>query len=160
MRAGFTGTRNGMTWKQKATFAVYLREHPDITEFHHGDCVGSDEDSTQLLPYDIYTIAHPPEKTARRAYTTNDETRPPRDYLDRNHDIVDDTDILIATPAAPETVRSGTWATIRYARTTGKPVVIINPDGSITMETPCHPAGHGSAPTPTTPKTLFSTSSE
>ncbi len=141
MRAGFTGTRNGMTWKQKAAFATYIHDHPEITEFHHGDCAGSDEDAHNRLHYGIYTITHPPENPARRAFTDADETRPPKPYLERDRDIVDETDILIATPAGPETLRSGTWATIRHARKTGKPVLIINPDGSTSLETLCTPEG-------------------
>lgn len=49
----------------------------------------------------------------------------------RNHDIVDATEWLIATPKKFEEIRSGTWATVRYAKKVKKPVTIIWPDGSI-----------------------------
>lgn len=56
----------------------------------------------------------------------------PRPYLDRNHDIVDATDVLIAVPnSVKEELRSGTWATIRYAKRTKQPLMVIPPDGHI-----------------------------
>lgn len=75
---------------------------------------------------------HPPINPAKRAWCTGDFTYPEKDYLDRNRDIVNCTDILITCPSGyTEKLRSGTWATIRYARKIGKTVVIIFPDGSI-----------------------------
>lgn len=132
MKAGFTGTRWGMTTAQKTAFTAYLHQHDEILEFHHGDCVGADEDAHTRLHYGIYTIGHPPVNEARRAFTDCDEWREPKEYLARNWDIASETGMLIACPAsALEQPRSGTWTTIRYARTLGKPVVIINPDGTI-----------------------------
>ena len=62
----------------------------------------------------------------------SDQTLPPKDYLDRNHDIVDQTDLLIATPKEnTEVLRSGTWATIRYAKKINKPTWIIETNGNI-----------------------------
>jgi len=53
----------------------------------------------------------------------------------RNHKIVDICDILVAFPQTnSETVRSGTYATIRYARKCKKPIIIIYPDGSVKKE--------------------------
>ena len=54
----------------------------------------------------------------------------PKDYLERNHDIVDETDMLIATPGEEQEVqRSGTWATIRYARKQKRTILTIYPSG-------------------------------
>ena len=65
-----------------------------------------------------------------RAFCKGDETRKQKDYLDRNHDIVDETELLIACPKEPEEItRSGTWATIRYARKKKKKLRIILPNG-------------------------------
>lgn len=143
-----------MTWKQKHTFAGWIDDHAEITELHHGDCIGADEEAHQLTA--LYTVIHPPENPAMRAWCTGDETRHPRPYKDRNYDIVDDTDVLIATPSHPnEILQSGTWQTIRHARKTGKPVVVINPDGSIThihpdetttQEPPCTPDNEPTPP--------------
>ena len=55
---------------------------------------------------------------------------PAKDYLVRNHDIVDVCDVLVATPGQKEEqIRSGTWATIRYARKIRKQIIIVYPDG-------------------------------
>jgi len=59
-----------------------------------------------------------------------DEYRNPQDYLVRNQDIVNECDVLVATPKENnEVLRSGTWATIRRATKAKKPVLIVNPDG-------------------------------
>ena len=43
---------------------------------------------------------------------------------------MDNSDILIATPKEKEEqLRSGTWATIRYAKKTKKIVFLVYPDG-------------------------------
>ena len=51
----------------------------------------------------------------------------PKPYLDRNRDIVDACEVLLATPDGPERLRSGTWSTVRYARKIGKPVEVRLP---------------------------------
>ena len=55
----------------------------------------------------------------------------PRQYHERNRNIVDATDILVATPKENkgDIYRGGTWYTINYAVSKGKPVYIIWPDG-------------------------------
>jgi predicted Rossmann fold nucleotide-binding protein DprA/Smf involved in DNA uptake len=55
---------------------------------------------------------------------------PPRSFLERNHDIVDASEVLVAIPKETEEVlRSGTWATIRYAHKLRRRVMIIYPNG-------------------------------
>lgn len=80
-----------------------------------------------MLGWKIHS--HPPIKTDLRAFTHCDRESEPRDYIARNHAIVDSTEFMIATPGGPEHQRSGTWSTIRYAKRVGKRVVIIMPDG-------------------------------
>lgn len=132
MNIGFTGTQVGMTDKQKAVFTTF-RER--ITEFHHGCCIGADYDAHKIVQNNQYVkiILHPPENNIKMAMNIfGHETRKPKPYLIRNHDIVDESELLIATPKENlEQLRSGTWATIRYAIKKGKPVVIILPDGRI-----------------------------
>jgi hypothetical protein len=131
--AGFTGTKNGMTCRQKTAFgkiAIHLR---DGSEFHHGDCVGADEEAHDIVAvvresYVINIICHPPINPKARALTDCNKYRKKKPYLDRNRDIVDESDVLIAAPKSLcEELRSGTWATIRYARRQGKPVIILDP---------------------------------
>lgn len=125
MIVGFTGTRRGMNPWQR-----YLLENAlvslEVTELHHGDCVGSDAQANVVVQYlGLRTVIHPPTDPKARAFCTYDEAREPCPYLERNHQIVDETDILIAAPEGPEVVRSGTWATIRYARKLNRHVVIL-----------------------------------
>lgn len=69
-----------------------------------------------------------------RSYCQGDVIKEEKEYIQRNHDIVDDSDMLIAFPSTMnEILRSGTWATIRYAKKRGKMVLIIFPDGSTEM---------------------------
>jgi hypothetical protein len=59
----------------------------------------------------------------------------PKKYVERDHDIVDETDMMISFPPTnKEILRSGTWTTIRYARKKKKKLYIIYPDGSCVLE--------------------------
>lgn len=134
---GFTGTRHGMTDAQKKTFKQVVRKLRFKT-FHHGDCVGADAEAHAIVlsafenasTY-IYIVKHPPENSKFWADCQSFwASRPFKPYLQRNRDIVDESDILIAAPStANERQRSGTWATVRYARSQGKLVFLILPDG-------------------------------
>lgn len=129
LRVGFTGTRRGIVPRQAAQLRHYLMEH-EVTEFHHGDCVGADAEAhTIAYVLNIPIIIHPPLNESQRAFCPCAiEVREAKDYLDRNHDIVDEIDILIATPGElVRQLRSGTWATVRYAERKGVPVHIIFP---------------------------------
>jgi hypothetical protein len=135
MKYGFTGTQQGCTEPQWTVLLVELKK---ATEFHHGDCVGADAEAHAIAKsFGAWTVCHPPLIEKSRAFTVNDETREPKDYLVRNHDIVDETAFMIACPKGmSEELRSGTWATIRYARKRGKSGIIIFPDGSVIPLTP------------------------
>ena len=41
MKLGISGSRSGLSNKARETFIKFLQEH-DISEVHHGDCVGVD----------------------------------------------------------------------------------------------------------------------
>jgi hypothetical protein len=130
MKIGFTGTRKGLTTEQYS-MVKWLFEQFKPTEFHHGDCIGCDEQAAMLArEATIHIVKHPPVNQHQQANSKADETRKRRAYLKRNHNIVDETDIMIATPGeAKEIIRSGTWATIRYARNQNKRIIIIFPNG-------------------------------
>ena len=97
--------------------------------FHHGDCIGADDvAATQAYRLHFKIIVHPPINDAKRCFHGNYmEKKEPKEYIERNHDIVDESAGLIALPKNPkvEELRSGTWATIRYAKSVGKLVIII-----------------------------------
>lgn len=133
IQMGFTGTRSGLTPQQKHELGRIADDHLAPAEFHHGDCKGADFEAFILFKCSgLITVSHPPTNSKHRAFTRNDKEFPPQDYLARNRSIVDKTDFLVACPRTKnEEVRSGTWATIRYARKRGKPVAIIYPNGEI-----------------------------
>jgi hypothetical protein len=139
MRVGFTGTRDGMTADQLAAMATWLSCRPDVTEFHHGDCVRADDQAANLVYtqgwqwFDALIVAHPPTVESRRAFNIHaSRTLPPLPYLERNRHIVDACDLLLACPKFDrEQDRGGTWYTIRFTREVGKPVVIFWPDGRV-----------------------------
>lgn len=137
IKIGFTGTQEGMTDIQKKKFSGFINKI-DISEFHHGDCIGADEDAHDMINLSSasqsFTIIHPPIKKDKRANCEiiSGTILEPKEYLERNHDIVDSCDLLIACPKEKtEQLRSGTWATVRYAKKQKKNILIIYPDGII-----------------------------
>jgi hypothetical protein len=137
MKLGFTGTRKPLTGAQLDTLVAYLRSVSPV-EAHCGDCVGADHVFLVLINAicpDCATIGHPPTNPGYRAHLHYSRSEPTLPYLERNQAIVDACDLLLACPAeSTEQLRSGTWATVRMARKSGKPVIIILPDGSKLLE--------------------------
>lgn len=133
MKLGFSGTQRGMTQVQLTAVAAELRRLQPV-ELHHGCCVGSDAQANDLARHlKILTIGHPPTNRDRMAIGLElDVEWNPRPYLDRNRDIVFTTERLLAAPRGEEVKRSGTWATVRYARELGRVITICWPDGSTT----------------------------
>lgn len=137
---GITGTREGCTTEQLKSFAIMLDHLVNLggyDELHHGDCLGVDEQGhTVATQLNCTTVCHPPVSDYMRAYTHNDQTRKEYDYLERDHNIVKEADVLVACPKGSEKdhYRSGTWTTIRFARKEGKEIVIVWPDGVITQD--------------------------
>lgn len=133
MNIGITGTREGANAAQlEAMEEVLTALHPH--EFHHGDCMGVDAQGHKIASsLRCVTVIHPPVEKKYRAYCDGIELMAPKEYLDRNRDIVDMTEILIAVPSGPEVVRSGTWSTVRYALKKNKVVILINTDGEKVM---------------------------
>jgi hypothetical protein len=126
-KAGFTGTSRGMNQLQKSNlqeFLANLLNNYGTVEFHHGWCIGADDEAAAIA-FDLgcYVIAHPgypkdkPDDTKFRALGSyNDEILEAKEFIKRDYDIVNSTDFLIAAPHTDkELVRSGTWTTVRYA---------------------------------------------
>ena len=129
---GVTGTQDGMTSDQVRRIESWSDTLIAHFEYlHHGDCIGADEQMANLFRLYMLIVSHPPIVRAKRAFTESDEIRPEKPYLERNRDIVNESFTLIAMPKGYyEIQRSGTWATIRYARQTHKRHVIVWPDGT------------------------------
>jgi hypothetical protein len=119
MKIGFTGSRQGMSQPQMENFVMLLKKM-GMTEFHHGDCVGADEEAHAIVRDffpNVQIVIHPPTSAGKRAFCVGDETRESLPYLTRDRKIVDECEFLFAAPLRnTEELRSGTWSTIRYAR--------------------------------------------
>lgn len=135
MKVGFTGTHFGMKNAQREQLrnSLLLAQAAEHNEFHHGDCIGADHSAASIAQdLGYWVVAHPPTNPYRRAYFLNDDELPAKPYIERDHDIVDVADIVLATPFEFHMMaRGGTWATIRYAWETKKKITIIYPDGSV-----------------------------
>ena len=137
MILGFTGTRDGMTQRQK-DWVVRLFEMYKPVGVVHGMCIGADAQFHELaLAYkkEYYpqlrivgrpcTIKRDQMQIRYADFQTVHGEMPP---LIRNQEIVDSCTKLIACPKLMvEEIRSGTWATIRYARRSVKHLLLIWP---------------------------------
>jgi len=134
-RVGFTGTREGMTDAQRATVRLLLEDYAPSWA-HHGDCVGADADFHHLAKAaGASVMLHPPSDPKLRAGLVGDDIAFEKPYLDRNRDIVNACEVLIATPKGTMDARNGgTWYTINYARQKGRRTVIVWPDGSTRID--------------------------
>lgn len=149
MKIGFTGARKPMTGDQFAALADLISGW-QATEVHHGECEGADwhvdvivrlaRDGGSWQHRGIHPklVAHPGvDKEGKSPFRAEDcrpdERREELPYIERNHNIVDETDLLIACVSGPERRRSGTWATVRYAVKKNKPVHIIYPSGEVVL---------------------------
>lgn len=144
MILGFTGTQQGMTLNQKVRLAQLLSFFSSggvagawwISKLHHGTCVGADDQFHRLCMWFGWRdkiVLHPPESTAKSVIqhfidVPDSQICEPKPYLERNKDIVIECDTLIAAPKTmDEELRSGTWATIRYAHKQNRPIHWLEP---------------------------------
>lgn len=118
MTVGFTGTLAGMSPPQKERLRWLLTVLRGVTVLHHGLC----PDGRQVADREAKEIAESLH-ISTEAHVIEKEDKSP---LDRDRRIVIVSDILIAAPLTDkEVLRSGTWATVRYARLALKPVVML-----------------------------------
>lgn len=136
MIISFTGTRRGASWTQlEAVRQHLLRLRPSAVA--HGACVGADDQLDALaaslgiarLVWLSTSVTRVPNHVLRaRTGSSVTITLPALPPLERDRLIVDVGDLLIATPAQSyEVRRSGTWATVRYARRIGRRVILVTP---------------------------------
>ncbi|KKN36934.1 hypothetical protein LCGC14_0768570 [marine sediment metagenome] len=131
----FTGTQHrDLTTRQCFDLTNYLIEYrAALRSIHLGDCIMADEQMFTIVQetgLEHLVILHPPSDARKRAYCPVPAQRimPPRPYLQRNRDMAAACDVMLAAPKQEgEVVRSGTWATVRYARQLSKQVIIFNP---------------------------------
>lgn len=132
MIIGVTGSRDGISKDALQQFNKFIDNH-NISECHHGDCVGADKIIHDIVTKNkIKTVIHPPTYSANRAFCKGNIIKDKKDYLQRNKDIVNESDIIIAFPKTMyEVMRSGTWHTIRYTKKQSKALYIIYPNGKL-----------------------------
>lgn len=152
LNIGFTGSRHGLTDPQLGRLANHLeviaRNSLPPWTAHHGGCVGADRIFHELcrdfwgerIRITIYPAAGLP--SALCDWADADELRPPKPPMERNADIVAASlgGVLLACPQFPEShpqsVRSGTWATVRRARTARAGVVVFGAGGDVLSDRP------------------------
>lgn len=143
---GLTGSQHGMNLLQERAVGQLLVDLA-AESLHHGDCVGADAQAHAIAKsMGLHVVGHPPVNESRRAFTDCDAWRDPLPYLDRNHAIVDEVEALLATPQTMrEVLRSGTWATVRYARAAQRELFVVFPNGSVWHENAAAPPALGLA---------------
>jgi len=139
MNIGFTGTKRGMTEAQKESVRYILdtkikeKGEDEVIIGRHGCCVGADNDFHNILREfpNVKIEGHPGTTGEYRAWCECDVLHEVKPFLERNHTIVDQSNLMIATPGEMnEVLRSGTWATIRYSRKMNKELFQVFPDGT------------------------------
>jgi hypothetical protein len=142
MILGFTGTRKGTTPAQRAALPSVLATLPERVLL--GAAPGADRDFYYFLlcrdPRQIIELW--PAFLDQLNWSNRECYRYPavsshgiHDPLFRNKEIAERCDHLLACPAEDiEQLRSGTWATVRYARKAKKPITFIFPDGTVKEE--------------------------
>lgn len=138
LHVGITATRDGLTDGQLARLRLLFGELRTKAgsrgvAFHHGDCVGGDDQAAVLArEFRFHLVCHPPTVRQQRAYAPYDEIRRPLSYMARNDAIVWESGLIIGCPGTDvEQLRSGTWATIRRARKADKALIVVGLDGAI-----------------------------
>ena len=129
-KVGFTGTQKGAHLTQLAVAEEklkFLREE-GFDEFHHGMCIGADEQVAKIAAdLGFKVVGHPglakdpTNMQFRSDWNGNHEILEAKPFIERDHDIVDVTETMLATPLThEERTRSGTWTTVRYAKKQGR----------------------------------------
>ena len=131
MIVGFTGTRKGMSEKQIKLVTEFLKkEGSKISKILHGGCIGADMDFHNLCKeykrevYPGHSTYNKKDNSFKGDYEDADIIHQSKPYLERNKDIVDNCDILIATPLINSS-KGGTWYTINYAEKNNKLTIIL-----------------------------------
>ena len=136
MKIGFVGSMYGGTeYQQELLRDLLIAMEPK--EVHHGDRKGADVQFHKVcIDMKIPIIIHPPKHDEWRAFCSDYKyIHEPQNYISRNKNIVNETDLFIAMPnTLAESFNSDTWATIRYAKKYLKSIIIIMLDGTVIEE--------------------------
>lgn len=110
-----------------------LLKELDVGTLLHGAAIGADEQASLVAQrLDLKVKAYPSDVEDQRGLEAfAHDWKPAARPLERNKTMVANAHLLIATPDGPEKMRSGTWATIRFARDKKKAVYVVMPDGEV-----------------------------
>ncbi len=142
---GFTGTRKGMTEKQRLQMEGLLREYQEdigVELAVHGDCVGADEDFDRLCRgLGIERGIRPCMFENMRARCDEFGARSlagPKHPMARNREIVAQANVMFACPPNSEPIKkgSGTWSTIGFSKKARRHLYIVLPDGQVQIWVP------------------------
>jgi SAM-dependent methyltransferase len=138
MILGFTGSRKDGTEQQIESVESFLREST-ARVFVHGCCRGWDRRFHKIvrrLKPDGFIIGLPGDEGQHEwAEQSCDAFAVPVPYLERNKRIVRTAAEMLACPGTmEEELRSGTWATVRYARKARRRLILVWPDGKVEEE--------------------------
>jgi limonene-1,2-epoxide hydrolase len=137
-KLGFSGASGGATSDQLRRLRTSLADsrRKGFDEFHHGLCIGADEQAAEIAKeLGFRIVAHPGsagdplDLEYRSSFCANDEVLEAKPFAVRDRDIVDVSERLVAVPSTQfEELDSGTWATVRYAQKQKRPIKFILPD--------------------------------
>lgn len=144
MNVGVTATADGLARQQELVLASLLSDlrTDDVDWLLHGCCTGGDEQlalRARRLGYLLHGLPGRGLLDPARSLILNDRLDPvpstKTPELTRNRHIVAAVGVLLAGPSGfTEERRSGTWATIRYAKAARLPLIIVYPDGTKNTE--------------------------
>lgn len=141
MRIGFSGTHEGLTNDQTLHVHMLLGDlkSAGATQATHGMCIGADEQFHFMAKALKYFVIGCPGVTKHNIVWRRSEKcsdcdliMPEKYFLSRNHDIVRESDVVIVCPkeVVEQFQGSGTWATMRFAKSVQRPLIILWPDGT------------------------------
>lgn len=146
---GVTGTRNRLSPTQRGALGRQLASLGLIYQgrlvLHHGCCKGADEAAHQItrrLGHRWSIQGHPGQDAegescsrAQGIMRDLDVVHQSKLYEDRDRDITEASDILVALPAYPEvdprSHQSRTWQTIQMMRALNRRIILIPTDGKV-----------------------------
>jgi len=135
---GIIGTRHGLTPQQQSTlYNFFERNIFSLKEAHHGDEIGTDLVFHKIAKsFGLKIIIHPPDSPLKRAFLKGSEILEEKSYEERDKEIIDFVDLVIIAPSDISMKKPNAFNlnnAILYAKKIKKPIMMLYPDGKITI---------------------------
>lgn len=131
MIIGFSGSRHGMSQRQREFVWDFLVKLKYVQFVIHGDCIGADEIFHEMCETLRHRIEiYPSNNDKRRAWKipTIGVIHDPMHPIQRNRIIVQQSTLILATPHTTVPVSgSGTWRTIGFGEEEHKKMIVVLP---------------------------------